>query len=146
MSALSRELGSRGRADAVVTGAIAEPEPHINDLETPATDSLRSELGGLRLKALLSRARADGVDADSLEDAMDNDDPKQAVIELIVQQASSNAGAGQDALRRELSGLRLKELRARAKGAGVGADELEEATDADDPKAATIEMLLRANR
>ena len=146
MSALSREIGSRGRADAVVTGAIAEPEPHIDDLETPATDSLRAELGKLRLKALLSRARADGVDADSLEDAMDNDDPKQAVIELLVQQASSDAGAEQDALRRELSGLRLKELRARAKVAEVSADDLLEAADADDPKAATIELLLSAAR
>ena len=138
MSALSREIGTRGRADAV--------GPTAADDTSPASDPLRAELGGLRLKALLSRARADGVDADSLEDAMDNDDPKQAVIELLVQRASSDAGAGQDALRRELSGLRLKELRARAKGAGVGADDLEEATDANDPKAATIELLLRASR
>ena len=95
---------------------------------------------------MLSRARADGVDADSLEDAMDNDDPKQAVIELLVQQASSDAGAEQDALRCELSGLRLKELRARAKVAEVSADDLLEAADADDPKAATIELLLSAAR
>ena len=138
MSALSREIGSRGRADAV--------GPTAADDTSPATDPLRSELGGLRLKALLSRAKADGVDADSLEDAMDNDDPKQAVIELLVQQASSDAGAEQDALRRELSGLRLKELRARAKVAKFSADELLDAADADDPKAATIELLLSAAR
>ena len=106
---------------------------------------MRAELGGLRLKALLSRARADGVDADSLEDAMDNDDPKQAVIELLVQHASPT-GADQGALRRELSGLRLKELRARAKVAEVSADDLLDAADADDPKAATIELLLSASR
>ena len=137
MSALSREIGTRGRADAVV--------PTAADDTSPATDPQRAELGGLRLKALLSRARADGVDADSLKDAMDNDDPKQAVIELLVQHASPT-GADQGALRRELSGLRLKELRARAKVAEVGADDLLDAADADDPKAATIELLLSAAR
>ena len=67
-------------------------------------------------------------------------------IELLVQQASSDAGAEQDALRRELSGLRLKELRARAKVAEVSVDDLLDAADADDPKAATIELLLSAAR
>ena len=55
-------------------------------------------------------------------------------------------GADPGALRRELSGLRLKELRARAKEAKVSADDLLDAADSDDPKAATIELLLRAVR
>ena len=48
------------------------------------------------------------------------------------------------AFRAGLSGLRLKELRARAKQAGVDEEALENATDCDDPKAAVTELLVRA--
>ena len=53
-------------------------------------------------------------------------------------------GMGPGSSRAELSGLRLKDLRIRAKDAGVTSDDLEDAVDADDPKSATIELLLRA--
>ena len=41
-------------------------------------------------------------------------------------------------------GLRLNEIRARAKQAGVDTDALEEAVDSDGPKEATIELLIQA--
>jgi hypothetical protein len=77
------------------------------------------------------------VDPDLLEDAADSDDPKQAVIQLLLDIKS----AAEDT-RRELEGLRLKELRSRAKDAGHSAELLEEAADSDEPKAAVIELLL----
>ena len=46
------------------------------------------------------------------------------------------------ALRQELAGLRLKELRQRAKAAGMSASDLESAMDADDPEDAVIALLL----
>jgi hypothetical protein len=54
--------------------------------------------------------------------------------------------ADERALRIELGKLRLKELRARAKQARVAEDELEDATDNDDPKSAVTELLVRQHR
>ena len=131
-------------ADADGT-AQAKTKPDTEAASAPAkADPLRAELNGLRLKALRSRAEAEGVDDDLLEDAVDSDNPRQEVIELLLQRHESTK-ASEDALRQELSSLRLKEIRARARQAGVGADELEGATDSDDPKQAAIELVLRAS-
>jgi hypothetical protein len=141
MDALCREVGTRGRADAVgaasaTPSAAAEP----SDLGT--------ELAGLRLKELRARAKAENIAAELLEDAADADDPKHAVVQLLRQHlAAQQAAADADgsALRQQLSALRLKELRARAKRTdGVGAEALEGAADADDPKAAVVDLLVAA--
>lgn len=100
-------------------------------------DSLQSELVRLRLKELRTRAKSEGVDADLLEDAMDQDDPKAAVIQLLLDSRAATEGT-----RHELASMRLTELRARAKEAGHSAEDLEEAIDSDEPKAAVIELLL----
>ncbi len=47
------------------------------------------------------------------------------------------------ALRAELEGLRLKELRQRAREQDVSPEEMEEAADSDEPKAAMVELLMR---
>ena len=106
--------------------------------------ALLSELQGLRLKQLRKRARDAGVDGELLEDTTEADDPKAAVIALLIMTQSKlpPADDGQAALRTELEGLRLKELRKRAKDAGVDADDLEDTTESDDPKAAVIQLLL----
>ena len=75
---------------------------------------------------------------------MDSDTPRQSVIELLLRHASSGTESAQDALRKELSALRLKELRRRAKAAGCSVDAIDDAVDCDDPKAALIEMVLAA--
>ena len=49
----------------------------------------------MRLTALQKRARSEGVAADAVEDAMDGDDPKAALIALIVEVASSRGPADQ---------------------------------------------------
>ena len=41
-------------------------------------------LAGLRLKALERRAASDGVPADAAEDAMDSDNPKAVLVELLL--------------------------------------------------------------
>ena len=46
------------------------------------------------------------------------------------------------ALRQQLEGLANKELRARARGSGVGPAELEDAADADDPRATLVSLLV----
>ena len=145
MSALAREIGSRGRADAVVPVVTDE----LSSAEAGSdVDALRAELSGLRLKELRSRAKAEGAEPQQLDDAADAEDPKTAVIELLLALRADAAGLGGESddatLRAELSGLRLKELRQRARERGIGAEALEEAADSEEPKAAVVELLLRA--
>ena len=89
------------------------------------------------------QAKAEGAEPEQLEDAADADDPKAAVIELLLALRAPSSAAGDGALRADLEGLRLKELRQRARAEGVAADEMEEAADSDEPKAAMVELLLR---
>ena len=123
---------------------------------------MRSELESLRLKELRARAKAEGAEPEQLEEAADADDPKQAVIDLLLglhaktvdtgptklPLRTSNTRAHESALRTgalraELEGLRLKELRQRAREQDVSPEEMEEAADSDEPKAAMVELLLR---
>eukprot|EP01045_Picozoa_sp_COSAG04_P056458 COSAG04_NODE_26370_length_295_cov_1.117347_1_plen_98_part_11 len=83
MSALSREIGSRGCADAAVADA-PEPSP-----ESATAAALRSELEAMRLTALNKRASSEGIPADAVDGAMDCDDPKASLIVLIVEAVSS---------------------------------------------------------
>ena len=87
MDALSREIGMRGRADAAVASGSASTSDGAVSLESePADDAsaLQVELGGLKLMALHKRAVSDGVDGESVEDAMESSDPKAGLIRLIV--------------------------------------------------------------
>lgn len=85
-----------------------------------------------------ARAKAEEIDPELLEDAADSDDPKGAVIQLLLSSKSTY-----DRTRKELEGMRMKDLRTRAKAAGYSAEMLEAAADSDEPKAAVIELLLR---
>jgi hypothetical protein len=130
--------------ELIVAASGAGDRPTERPAEQQAA-ALRSELQGLRLKDLRKRARDAGIDGQLLEEAADADDPKSAVIELLVSQSKppvADEMKGNAALQTELESLRLKELRARAKAAGVSADDLEDAADSDDPKASVILLLL----
>ena len=82
MSALSREIGSRGRADAAVT---LEPSPvAATAADAPPATGLKAELEGLRLGALCVRAARTGVEASALDEAEASADPKAAIIQLIL--------------------------------------------------------------
>ena len=71
MDALAREIGERGRADAVL--------PHEHDSLT-----LREELEGLKPSALRRRARSAGATQRQVETADDAEVSKAAMIDLIV--------------------------------------------------------------
>ena len=62
------------------------------------------------------------------------------IFDLVAHESSVLAGA---ALRSELEALRLKELRQRAREQDVSPEEMEEAADSDEPKAAMVELLMR---
>ena len=106
-------------------------------------EGLRAELGALRLSELRKRARESGVEEEVLEDATDADEPKQAVIAILLERSRSRGPDARDALAQELAGLRLKELRQRAREQDVSPEEMEAAADSDEPKAAMVELLLR---
>eukprot|EP01045_Picozoa_sp_COSAG04_P033884 COSAG04_NODE_7191_length_1170_cov_5.384687_1_plen_377_part_10 len=85
MSALSREIGPRGRADAVVQSADNDaPQPCPEAEESDEAAALRSELAAMRLMALHKRATTEGVPAEAVEDAMEAEDAKASLIALIL--------------------------------------------------------------
>jgi hypothetical protein len=87
MLALAREIGSRGRASGVAaeTSAVtAVPAEAAASVPASDVDRLRAELVALRIKDLRSRAKASGASARQLEVAADADDPKAAVVELVL--------------------------------------------------------------
>ena len=93
--------------------------------------------------ALRTRA-AEATIADALvDDAMESDAPKSALISLLTKHATAKRGRDESArLRSELAGLKLVELRQRALAEGVGGAEVEDALESDRPKAAVIELLV----
>jgi hypothetical protein len=139
-----------GRLLAAIPGAAAEKQEQ-------AQRQLKEELTQLGLKDLRTRAAEAGVNDDEIELARDSEQPKQDIIALIVK---SLPAAHQDAnvrptrmslpteadIREELSGLKLKELKTRAKKLGIDEVEIDEIDDADDPKAAAVEIVLIATR
>jgi hypothetical protein len=133
MESLCREIGDRGRPDVAV---VSEPEP---ELAVPI--ARHAELRALKLSVLKKQASASGVSEVDIEEAHDADDIKAAVIDLIVN-AETEAQAGDAAILEELQGLKLGELRKRAKVAEIDAAKLEDAMDEDEPEAAVIALLL----
>ena len=100
------------------------------------------------MKELRKRAKDAGATGEELDAAMDEDEPNDAVIQLIlalrqsVDDQSSNGEELKLKLLAELQGMRLKDLRKRAKKDGVSGDALDSAMDADEPQAAVIELIV----
>ena len=121
--------------------------------------SLQAELESMKLSALRKRAVAANVTDDKLEKALDKDDPKGAVVELILQKvrlgadpADTNRASELEAqqkeqlqLRTELAGMRLSALKNRAVAANVTAEQLDAAFDAEDIKTTVVNLIVAAS-
>jgi len=101
MDALCREIGSRGRADADTVGTVRE-ELRVQLSPDPTTDNhggtdgdLRRELQSMRITALQRRAVAEGVDDEAMENALDQDDSRGALVALLLQNAALHGPAKQ---------------------------------------------------
>jgi hypothetical protein len=146
MDALCREIGSRGRADAVGVGREVSSANRLNlDGERLRED----ELCRLRVGDLLRQARHLNVSEDDVLDAQDSDDVKSVLIALVTaahDQLSSDRKPASDpdlARKEDLMRLPIRELLSQAKAYGLGDGEIEEAQDdSEDPKAAVAELLL----
>ena len=110
MSALARELGSRGRAAAVVAAGAPEPCPEPGQGESAQASVLRSELDELKLSALRKRAVATDAGEIDIEEAEDAEDPKAAMIALIIAREQLTAYPAA-VLRKDLESLKPSALR-----------------------------------
>jgi hypothetical protein len=99
---------------------------------------MQDELQSLTNKELRERAVAAGISAQKIEAARDEEEPKPALIALIVEDAASKAKVQHD----KLQALNVKALRERAAAAGISAQKIEAARDAEEPKPALIKLLL----
>ena len=117
----------------------------LRDLKLLVLDEMgHGEHGSRRLGAAVRALKADpagslgqmlkGLDAAELSSLPPPDTSYRVVYA---------AESPETALRRELEGLKLKELRQRAKAAGMCADELDSIMDADDPEQALVEYLIQ---
>ena len=52
-----------------------------------AEPTLQTELQGLRIKELRDRAKQAALDDDAIDDALDSDDPKGAIVDVLLQAA-----------------------------------------------------------
>ena len=110
---------------------------------------LRDEMVHWRLKELQKKAADIGVPDEAIEIASDAARAKEAVTEIIVEHIL-NSGAekrrGRDdkaaEMRSEMAHWRLKELRKKARDAGVPEDVLEIASDDAQPKEAVTEAII----
>jgi hypothetical protein len=124
-------------------------EDQAKQTEALRDEALRLELQPMRISALRTRAAEAGASTEEVEEATDAEDSKAALIELIVghqnlgeDQAKQTEALCVEALRLELQPMRISALRTRAAEAGASTEEVEEATDAEDSKAALIELIV----
>lgn len=76
-------------AEDAATAAAVAAEAAEKQAQLERLAALRGELAGLRLSALRKRADAFGADEEMIDDAEDSDDPKEALVSLIVSLATS---------------------------------------------------------
>ena len=163
-------MGSRmltGREDAA-----REEGSRLHEVARLHEVQQRALLSRLKMSELRKRAAGVGIDAEALNEAMDEDDPRRAFTALLVtaaeharrqaaaEQASQQASqqtkvtaelaaaereAGwQAALRAEVAPLKFSVLRKRALSVS-SADAIEEAEDEDQPKVALVELIVAAH-
>ena len=107
-----------------------------------ASESIMAEELGERTKQeLTAEARNAGVYDDAIGDTGEGEDEKAALIELIVAASARPAAAQKRAALAEKS---KKELKAEARQAGVSTDAIDDAGQAEDEKAALIDLILTA--
>ena len=95
---------------------------------------LHHELAGLAVRELHERASAAGIHADRLEEALDEEDSKAALVALILEQATTLDVAA-------LRAMKKPELRAHAAEKGVPPDKIKAARLEDDEKEAVLRLI-----
>ena len=109
-------------------------------------ESLRQELQLMKTTQLRKRAIAESIDSDVLDDALDSDTPKEALVEVLLRHllaAESKRVYRRNELREEMQAMKTTALRKKAIAEGVDSDTLDDALDSDSPKDALVEVLVQ---
>lgn len=115
---------------------------------TADVDDLQAQLESMDRQMLVKQARGVGVDQDTLDDCDDEDNPKQAVIDVLLRLAKQNTQP-MDAAREELEQLgKISLLKKRARKEGVSEQKIDHITcdmeEKSDIKEALIRLILDA--
>lgn len=120
--------------------------------EGAALDAARSELLAMKKSDLQKLARSLGISEEDRDAALDADDPKEALVELVFQlqkaaieaeQAKQREGEeAEKAKRAQLEAMKMGDLQKLARSLGVSEEDRDAALDADDPKGALIDLIL----
>ena len=128
--------------ELIVAASASAVVPSVSAQER----TLRKELDGMKVSELKKRARSMGVPDEALDAAEDGEGPvRDAVVELIVAQShakASAASAKEQALRSELSGLKMSVLKKRALSCSVDEQSLEGADDTPNPREIITELIV----
>jgi hypothetical protein len=116
-------------------------EPAVEASPAPQDSSaLLQHLWSLKVSSLKKAARkTPAIEAAHLDAADDADDPKRAVIELLVQHTVGNPLASMHA---QLAPLKPSELKRHARAASIAPKKIDLADDANDPRAELVKLLL----
>eukprot|EP01043_Picozoa_sp_COSAG02_P069640 COSAG02_NODE_12015_length_1613_cov_1.401585_1_plen_405_part_10 len=118
------------------TGPAADAEGEADVADHPEGD-FHAELQSMKLSELRQKAKELRADREDVADALDDDDPKSAMVALLMERKEE-----MDEDRAELEGMKMSELREMAVDLELEDDKLEAALDDDDPKEALINALL----
>eukprot|EP01046_Picozoa_sp_COSAG06_P067124 COSAG06_NODE_17254_length_952_cov_2.200469_1_plen_272_part_10 len=164
ISALEKRAAAAGATEEEIAEADDADDPTaamvalVLSHEVPGTGTaaLRAELETLKQGSLVRRAKEAGIDEVLVEEALDTEDPKAALIELILNQPEAFDEGGSDRhsreprgiqdgatenLRAELAALKVSALRKRAASC-ASEEQLEEADDSDDLRSALLDIIL----
>ena len=136
---------------ALVVGAPPTAPPAGNE----DGGALKSELTALRLTAIHKRALQEGVDSQKIDDALDSENAKQALIVILLEAAAqcspgtaASSGSNAETLRKQafltatLKGQRVSALQKRAEQDGVDAAKLDEALESDNTRNELIRLIV----
>eukprot|EP01050_Picozoa_sp_SAG11_P025653 SAG11_NODE_5865_length_1445_cov_1.695394_1_plen_164_part_10 len=115
---------------------VSDGRAHVE--QNRGSSELRRELGKLRLKELRRRAADAGVAHGLVDAAIDSDEPKAAMVTLLLEHEAAREA--------EFRGLSVRELRKRARLAGADEESLDDAVESEDPRAAVIAMCMLLER
>eukprot|EP01046_Picozoa_sp_COSAG06_P021714 COSAG06_NODE_1644_length_8819_cov_13.898624_5_plen_1191_part_00 len=131
-----------GAMFALILSAQSESAATAAAEKPAAALILREELSTMKISALRKRASAASAADEDVEAATDAEEPKSALIDLILDSQPETVADPVAALREELSGMKISALRKRAATAGATDEDVEAATDAEEPTPALIDLIL----
>jgi hypothetical protein len=105
-----------------LTALLLEKHAAVASEDEGGTQALLEELQGLKLMVLYGRGSDAGVAAVLLDDAMDSDEPKAALIELIVKQPAPSKKGGSTPPPQPQPKLPLEEVGREIKAAALNGD------------------------